>query len=247
MDFKNVFIGIISGATEVIALQPFLYCKNASQQKLPLTVNPRILYRGVNASIINMSILTGFQYPMYKYFLGYFDNDLLASSLSGAFSGFICTPMELIIIQQQRFGKSIYQVPGNIIKKYGTDRLLRGLTMSSCRESIFTAGYLGMPDLFKNFFEKELNFNKKLANISAPIISGIIASTLSHPFDTVKTCMQGDIPKKFYGNLTETCLKLYRYGGIQRFYSGWLWRTGRMILAVSLLNCCKNNLDYYLS
>ena len=45
-------------------LQPMLYCKNAVQQSLPLTLNPMVLYRGVSVSILNMSILTGVQFPL---------------------------------------------------------------------------------------------------------------------------------------------------------------------------------------
>ena len=41
-----------------------LYCKNATQQNLPLTVNPSVLYRGVVTSATNMAIITGVQFPL---------------------------------------------------------------------------------------------------------------------------------------------------------------------------------------
>ena len=41
---QNVALGVISGTIEVTALQPMLYCKNAVQQGLPLSLNPMVLY-----------------------------------------------------------------------------------------------------------------------------------------------------------------------------------------------------------
>lgn len=41
-----------------------LYCKNATQQNLPLTLKPSVLYRGVTMSAVNMSIITGAQFPL---------------------------------------------------------------------------------------------------------------------------------------------------------------------------------------
>lgn len=38
-------LGIIGGIIEVSLLQPILYLKNASQQGLPFTLDPKLLYR----------------------------------------------------------------------------------------------------------------------------------------------------------------------------------------------------------
>ena len=43
---ENTALGVAAGTIEVSLLQPMLYCKNATQQKLPFTIDPRILYRG---------------------------------------------------------------------------------------------------------------------------------------------------------------------------------------------------------
>ena len=37
------------------------------------------------------------------------------------------------------------------------------------------------------------------AKFGGAVSSGVISATLSHPMDTVKTCMQGDIQRKTYG------------------------------------------------
>ena len=99
---ENAAIGVGAGTMEVCALQPMLYWKNATQQGLPLTLNPRLLYRGLSTSVINMATLTGLQFPLTgavsKVITGGADRDLgngekiLAAFAGGFLSGFACGP-----------------------------------------------------------------------------------------------------------------------------------------------------------
>eukprot|EP00041_Stephanoeca_diplocostata_P008352 m.123825 g.123825 ORF g.123825 m.123825 type:complete len:103 (-) comp17280_c0_seq2:910-1218(-) len=61
---QNAALGVSAGTIEIFALQPMLYCKNATQQNLPLSINPKVLYRGVAMSATNMAIITGTQFPL---------------------------------------------------------------------------------------------------------------------------------------------------------------------------------------
>ena len=38
---ENALVGVAAGTIEVTLLQPILYWKNAAQQSLPFTLNPR--------------------------------------------------------------------------------------------------------------------------------------------------------------------------------------------------------------
>ena len=71
----------------------------------------------------------------------------------------------------------------------------------------------------------------------------MLAATVSHPVDTVKSCLQGDIEKKTYTDAASTVSTLMKEGGPGRFFSGWAFRTGRMILAVAIMNECKLQLS----
>ena len=55
--------------------------------------------------------------------------------------------------------------------------------------------------------------------------AGVIAATLSHPMDTIKTCMQGDVARIKYGTLTETAKTLHAEGGMGAFFKGALSNT----------------------
>ena len=178
-----------------------LYCKNATQQKLPLTLDPRVLYRGIGVSIGNMVVLTGAQFPLTgmvsRAITGGEDRPLgkgekvAAGFAGGAISGFVCAPMELIMIQQQRFGASLIAAASRIVNEKGALTLFRGLETSCGREGLFTAGYLGMGPVFAEQLQRNYDMSAATSAFAGAAGAGMIAATLSHPLDTIKTCMQG--------------------------------------------------------
>ena len=121
---QNTILGCVAGAIEVTSLQSFLYCKNATQQGIPLTLDPRKLYRGYTMSLTNMCVLTAVQFPLTNFVTGLVtggkprklsDGEMLFAGFGGgALSGFLCSPMELVMIQQQRFGTSLLATPAKV-------------------------------------------------------------------------------------------------------------------------------------
>jgi hypothetical protein len=57
-------VGFSTGFIEVLICQPLMYCKNATQQGLALTLDPRVLYRGLPVSLSATAILTALQMPL---------------------------------------------------------------------------------------------------------------------------------------------------------------------------------------
>ena len=246
---ENALVGIAAGVIEVTLLQPILYWKNAAQQSLPFTLNPRLLYRGLITSIGNMAVLTGLQFPLAgacaKLITGGTAREMSgmetigAAFAGGSLSGFACGPMELVMIQQQRFGGSLFMTPLRIVKDFGFFSMFRGLLPSCGREGLYTAGVLGMCPVFTKAIEERKLASGNASKLLAAIGAGIIAATLSHPLDTVKSCVQGDLEQTNYKSQADTITKLLKEGGISRFFTGWAYRTGRMILAVGIMNECK--------
>eukprot|EP00729_Bicosta_minor_P006017 gene6017-7995_t len=202
---ENATIGVAAGTIEVTILQPILYFKNAAQQGLPLSMNPRVLYRGLGMSVTNMS--------------------------------------ELVMIQQQRFGLGILETPSKLVAEAGASSLSRGLVMSCGREGLFCAGYLGMGPAFSRELEEGKGWSPGTAKFVGCVGAGVIAATLSHPMDTIKTCMQGDVQRTNYGTVSETAKTLHAEGGLGAFFKGWHWRTGRMICAIFIMGQCKDVLS----
>ena len=65
---ENTAIGIAAGVIDVSSTQWILYCKNATQQKIPIKFQISVLYRGYTASLVNMSILSGLQVQPIRYY-----------------------------------------------------------------------------------------------------------------------------------------------------------------------------------
>ena len=147
------------------------------------------------------------------------------------------------MIQQQRFGKSLLATPAAIATEGGAAGFTRGLLMACGREGVYTGGYLGAAPILTREFKSRFGLDEPVAKIAASIAGGTCAATLSHPMDTIKTCQQGDVAGKTYGNIAHAAKVLYEKEGLQAFFRGWSYRTGRMICAVFLLNECKLQLS----
>lgn len=197
-------------------------------------MNPLILYRGVSASILNMSILTGIQFPLTgaisRVVTGGEDRPLssiekVASGFcGGVISGFVCAPMELVMIQQQRFGSTLPGTAKRIVSDFGVGTLFRGLSASCGREGLFCAGYLGAGPVFAQYLRDRELADGQAADFAGATGAGMIAATLSHPLDTMKTCMQGDLERKVYTDQAGTFRTLLDRGGYGAFFKGWSLR-----------------------
>ena len=238
---ENVGLGVAAGTIEVCTLQPMLYCKNAAQQGLPFTVNPAVLYRGLTMSVVNMSILTGLQFPLtgiVSKAITRGENRKLDSAeqigagfIGGALSGFVCAPMELVMIQQQRSGGGLFFQAGRVVNEYGITSLFRGLATSCGREGLFTAGYLGAAPVLAARLKESFGVEGKLGSFLGACCAGMVAATLSHPLGTVKTCLQGDVAQETYKTMPSTFSMLMKEGGVGRFFNGWSGRCARPPLA----------------
>ena len=154
---QNAAVGCACGTIEVLIDQPMLYWKNMAQQNLPFSLNPRLMYRGLAASIGNMAGLTSIQFfgtgMIKRAILGSEDRALttvetVASAFAGgAISGVFCGPFELTMIQQQRFGGTLFGTPAHIVRQTGLFGMTRGILPAVMREGIYTCGYLGITPL----------------------------------------------------------------------------------------------------
>lgn len=150
---ENTLIGILCGGFEVSLLQPTLYWKNAFQQDLPFTFKPSVLYRGYLPSLVNNAAMIGSQFAIagimkaqYSKMMGkdpnkeHFDSLIFGTLAGGYISGFWCGPIELAMIQQQRFGMSLKSCLKKIVGDYGLIKgVFRGTFNTSVREGTYLA------------------------------------------------------------------------------------------------------------
>lgn len=246
---ENCVLGIMAGALEVCINQPQLYFKNARQQNIPLTLNPKVLYRGLAISALNMGGLTGIQFwlsgSIQKMMTGgkarklTSGEEITSGFLGGFISGLPCCVWELIMIQQQRFGGSLVSTPGRMMGSHGPSVLFRGLTTSAGREGIFAMGYLGIAPVVGRILRENQGWGNYSAGFGGAIIAGVFASAVTHPLDTIKTCMQGDIERTKFVDVKGSYNTLVEEGGHVALFKGWGWRVSRMCCAMFIINEVK--------
>ena len=185
---------------------PFLSWKNTVQQGLPISFNPAVVYRGLPMACLNLGGTTAVQFGT----TGFFTKQLAASvgtgdmaTVGGAFlgglaSGIPCSIWELCMIQQQRFGGSLLSTPATFIKEFGFGSLTRGFTTTMGRESMFTMAMLGITPLIQTKLVENSGMEKNSALAAGALTGACFAGTITHPMDTIKTCMQGDLGRVKY-------------------------------------------------
>jgi len=245
------------GVIEVLTLQPFNYAKNMTQQKQPISLNPLIMYRGVHANAVNMGSCTMIQFAVggrlkqtilngESRHLSLYE-EMAAGICAGTVSGLVGSPLELIMIQQQRKGLPLGTTIGDITKNPAN--IMRGFVGCAVREALWTCGYLSIPPVVRRTLMEsypETFPDNNRARIPAALLGGLFACYMTHPFDTVKTCMQGDIERNTYGTFTQTASKIFAESNIPGFYRGATFRYGRMVCAVFMMDLLKEKVGYFL-
>jgi len=252
-EHENLTLGISCGVVEQFLTQPLLYWKNSFIQGQPFTMNPKLLYRGTLASVGNMSLTTGVQFytgGMYQKMVTggtgtemTYSQEVGTAFMGGVTSGPLCSMMELVMIQQQRFGGSLVGTFSRLVKEDGARVLLRGGLATSGREAFYTAGYLGIVPATQRFLTKEYALDPLAGNFLGASVGGLACAAITQPLDTAKTCMQGDIKGEKYRTITQTLRTLHKeYGSVRAMYRGYWWRGIYIIIDFLLLDFLKTNL-----
>ena len=154
---------------------------------------------------------------------------------AGITSALVGSPLELIMIQQQRKGGGAVETFKSIANP---NNFFRGFMGAAVREGLWTCGYLSIPPIvrrnLREMYPDKFDTDNK-ARVPAALLGGLFACYLTHPFDTVKTCMQGDIERKTYGTFVNTAKKISE-DGLTAFYRGATFRYGRMVCAVFMMD-----------
>ena len=143
------------------------------------------------------------------------------------------------ILGQRRFGGSTLGTPARIVQEYGASSLSRGATMTMGREAMFTMSMLGVTPLIQQKLVESSGWERNTALAAGSLSGALLAGVITHPMDTIKTCMQGDIEGVTYGSLTQTAKTVYSESGVAGFYRGVQWRTSRLICLVGIINLIK--------
>jgi hypothetical protein len=253
-DSENLQFGALCGWADVTLLQGTNYLKNASQQGLPFTLDPRVLYRGYTANVANNGFCIAAQFYLNgiwrKLVTGGSPRPLSDSEkigggvFAGALSGIICGPIELVMIQQQRKGGGLMSTSMDMVKG---GHVFRGVTAMMAREGIYAAGFLGVMPVAREYIQKtfpdSMGKTEDTARLSAAFLAGPWCGLASHPPDTLKTCMQGDIEQATYKGYMQTMRHVVAERGVGALWAGFPWRCFRQICCLILFDKMTSTLQ----
>ena len=253
-EVENSAVGAGTGVIETLILQPTMYAKNTIAQGLPLTLSHA--YRGLAAAMFNEvgQLVIGFGVTgAIKANIEPADGSAAsplaecgAAAVGGALVGTFASPCELLMIQQQRFGGGIGSTVTQVVRGHGMlgAGVLRGLGCCVMRDSIYVGGMLGITPLAQGRMEAA-GVSTPVAVLASSAVGGVFGGVVSHPFDVIKTCMQGDIERKTYGSNLQAARTLLAEGGVRRLFSGVGWRTVNITGTVYIASLCAQHLPPY--
>ena len=248
----NALIGALAGTGEIVVNQPLIYFKNTLQRGGTIEwFNPKVWYRGFGMNVAAMGPTTAFQTATNAALESVMPGKKASTMLSRAFlagvaSALLCAPIELVILDQQKNNRNMLETMRGLIKEAGWRVLTRGWLATALREGPWSVAYLvGFPiaqEAIKNQIDNPLAANIG-AYVGAGALTGSAVALVTHPVDTIKTCMQTDYQGTAIKNMRGAIHNIYATRGIRGFFSGVAPRTINCGLAVPLMG----TLNMYLS
>jgi len=144
------------------------------------------------------------------------------------------------MIQQQRLGGSAFACVAGLNANFPVTVFARGILPTIYRESGYAMGYLGLAPVLTECWKSKMDH----ANIFSALVAGVFAGFVTHPFDTAKTIMQGDLSGT---SMRDIMKDLYQSGGVQNFYRGFTFRTATIAVGFFVIGEVKEVIPYLMN
>mmetsp|Transcript_21533 Transcript_21533/g.73812 ORF Transcript_21533/g.73812 Transcript_21533/m.73812 type:complete len:322 (+) Transcript_21533:101-1066(+) len=208
-NFQHGCIGACVGSIEQTVMRPAVFWKAELQQQrfvLARAVDPRFCYRGLPVAVASIAPITCIQFSATNACMnaikrrrgGSTANSDADKFISGCFAGvassLVQSPFQLVEVNQQNSGGSVGATARRVFSTYGFRGFFRGLSMTAMREGIFCSSYIALaPTLKTRLRARRPEMSDGTAVAASAILAGSFGAALSHPFDTMKTCLQGSL------------------------------------------------------
>jgi hypothetical protein len=186
--------------------------------------------------VIASGSVTAVQFAVFAALDGTLD-PISAGLAAGATGAVIASPFEMIMIRQQSERLSLSTaVRRSLVQPF------RGYSMMACRDGTFTAGYKGLAPIVTKWMSGLESYDDASSKerVLGSVTAGLVVGVISHPFDTIKTIVQGSptpvTPLEAFRSLVST-------GGISALYRGAAPRGLRIIGAIVILRECQRVLE----
>lgn len=241
---ENYAIGALTGLAEVLVTNPFFVIKTKMQQKKSWLLTPMAYYHGAMTNALGFMPITAIQVGAKKGIESRVFNDqptyiqqIGTSYIAGVLSSCISCPVEMIMILQNNHPKtSLPKLLNWQFKTKGVSGFFVGQLATSFREGGFSVCFLVAPPVIKLKL-KSYGLDDTSSNILSGVSSGIIATVMTQPVDSIKTKQQSSADSKL------GFFKTARNMTISTLFKGSIARGSSLILSITLMDWAKEQLE----
>ena len=160
-----------------------------------------------------------------------------AAFTAGVLSSFISCPVEMIMTLQNEHPKTgVCKLLNGQLKTKGLSGLFVGQLATSLREGGFSVFFLAAPPVIKSKL-KSRGLDDASSSILAGISSGLAATLITQPADTIKTIQQSAVGSSVgFFKVAENMTK-------QTLFKGIAARSSGLIISITLMDWVKEQLE----
>lgn len=197
----------------------------------------------MNAAVLPGVIYGGIRYPIYFPIKRLFTDatgdsnvwmKLLAGSVSGCMTSIVCAPLDLVKVRMQTHGPHVYRSVIHTLRHIYTTEggrgLLTGIVPTASRATVLAAAELSTYDEAKEYLLNTGYFSSGSSfalHFTSSILSGIVATAASTPFDFVKSRVMNAVPQLnglYYSGMIDCMYRGTTGEGVAVLWSGF-WAT----------------------
>ncbi|KAJ1874480.1 hypothetical protein LPJ55_001479 [Coemansia sp. RSA 990] len=198
-------------------------------------------YNGISAAVLRQMTYSMARFATYeelKKQMSSPDGSLpfyrmaVAGITAGAVGGICGTPADIVLVRLQNDGslpaaqrrnyKNAFDGLFRIARAEGPLGLFKGAVPNVSRAMLMTGAQLCSYDGFKQLLLSTPYFSEGLLlHFSASFLSGFVSTTITSPFDVVKTRVMNAGSNSPYRNLFQAMVLITKEEGIRALYKGW--------------------------
>ncbi|CAG8657550.1 12291_t:CDS:2, partial [Funneliformis mosseae] len=156
-------------------------------------------------------------------------DNLIAGMIARGSVGLLMMPITIVKVRYESNlynYKSIWNALTSIIRHEGVKGLFYGYSATIIRDAPYAGLYVLFYERWKLFISNNTStIASPVIYMTSAMIAGFLATSITHPFDLLKTRMQ--LKPQNYPNIWIGALKILKEGGFIGFFDGLTLRLGR--------------------
>uniref|UniRef100_A0AAV1UJ21 Mitochondrial carrier protein n=1 Tax=Peronospora matthiolae TaxID=2874970 RepID=A0AAV1UJ21_9STRA len=224
-----------------------------SQTSSDTVTRMRAMWRGTSPTLVRVAGGAGLYFATLDYCLNVFPSSAVNTFLAGAaartFAGSVMSPFTIVKARMEFLPSGAFhgswQVVRHVLHHEGVRGLYRGMVPTLIRDVPFSGLYVLLYTRLRDSWTVKFSqFPLYAVHFSSGVAAGVLATSIVHPADVVKTRMQLGITVMDSGGgvaslpnsltLRQTVAKMYHHEGLRGFTKGIVPRVIKRTLSTAV-------------